>query len=292
MQKKKLKGILLFSLIIVLLISVFTSCEGGFVGFFTNSLGEGAARDMSKMDIKVTEKNVDSLIDQATGNPDMQAKILETLVDVVAKTEDPVQKKHLQEAGVDLAIKSTNVTDTVLSSASEIMDLIEESQDNEDVDPAGMVDYFTGVINDMGNLGKSTDDLMKILPNKEDFDGDDEAYTAAVKAFVGEEADGAVNNVMVSVLLVCAEAQEVTGDDDIGALLTRMMNEEEDPNLSEEEKVAMEEKLDVLAESPKIALAIELLDASKDGLADSPFEDLGKVLDDFNLRDLMNRNQE
>jgi hypothetical protein len=217
---------------IVLLAGVFTSCDD----FFTTSWGKWAARDMSKMDIKVSADNIDDLMDQASNDKDLQVKILDELVDASKKASGK-DKQKLQDAGVDLALSSTDIVGTVMDNIGDI-----ESFDSME-DPEEMKKYISGIVNNIDNLQGSTDALLQMIPNDQD----------SIDAFMaGKEVDTDI--ALVSVLLIAAEIQNITADDpekDFEELF-------EEFNVEEEESINIDD-LPAELQTDKIRLALGLL---------------------------------
>ncbi len=277
MQKKQMRGMLLFPLMIILLVGLLISCDD----FFTTSWGSWAARDMSKMNFKVSADNIDDLKDMAAGDSAMQLSLLEDLVKA-AKNAPPEEKQKLQDAGIELAIESSNIMGAVTNSVDKISELLEG--DTEEMDHDEMVSFITDIIGSMDNLQASTDAVTALLPNP-----DDENYDAALEAFVTN--GDATNNVLVSVLLVIAEAEAITADPELNPngktveeLFDAMMSDED----ADDE---LQELLDRVKESPKINLAADLADKSSEKLkgTDSPLSALGDVFDEFDLKALLGK---
>ncbi len=242
MQRKQIKGMLLFPLIIILFVGVLTSCDD----FFTTSWGSWAARDMSKMDFKVSADNIDDLMDKAANNKKMQAAILDSLVDAVKKAEGE-DKKKLQNAGVDLALSCTNVMDTVLNSMAELESLVDNDGD--------IGSYVAGLVDSMDNLSESTDALLEIIPLED------------VDSFV--TANNATNSFFTAILLISAVAEEQ------GQTTEEFFNELTGDNGSD---------MLTALNDPKVALALALADAASEKMPEnSQFGMLADVMKDLNL---------
>ncbi len=184
MLKKHIQGTAAFPLLAVFLIGMLTSCTG----FFSHSWAEWAARDRSKMEIKVTADNIDDLMDKAENDRDLQLAILRNLAGAVNGTSGR-DKQKLQNAGIELSISCTGMVSAMLRS-------IDNPSDLDGMGQSGLANYFSGSIRYMTNLQASTDYLLQILPPD-------------MGSVLALASDGnAVDMALASLLLICAGAEK------------------------------------------------------------------------------------
>ncbi len=258
MQRKLTKGSLLFPLTIVLLAGILTSCTD----FFTTSWGEWAARDKSTLVKNVTSDNIDELMATAANDKEMQVIIMNNLVDAVSKEENPDKKKKLQNAGVELALSTTNIMDTVLGSVGELTSLM-DGGDGGEVDTDEVITYVTDILNSMSNLQGSTDNLSAMI-NIEDIDN-----------LVDE--NNAMNMALTSVLLLCAEVQSVASEEK--PMQDYFDDLADSGNFDPNDSTTYPEEFQ---DNPKFELAIKLGMGSIDKISDdSPLASLKDMLEQF-----------
>jgi ribosomal silencing factor RsfS len=228
--RKKIKGMVFIPLAIVLCISLVTSCTD----FFTTSLGKWAARDVSKIDVKVTAENVEDLVEQAKGDKEMQLAILDKVVDA-AKDASGEEKQELQNAGVGLVLDTTDIMGTVMENIGDINNL--ESME----DPSEMIDYFTSIVNSIDNLQESTDALTTLIPSDD----------ASIDEYMNGNDIGEGDLALISVLLLASEIQRIT-DGNSAKDPETLFSEFEDEDISYE-------TLPADLQTDKIKLALGLL---------------------------------
>jgi hypothetical protein len=181
-------------LIIFLLTGLLLSCTD----FFSNSLAPWAARSPASVIPAVTTGNVNDLIASAENDPDMSLEVLKKIKDALAGAS-PEEASSLRAAALAAAANASGFGSAVLNGAGDISKLME----NPDNSKGMMVD----ALNDMSNLGTSSDNLTAILPEPgtADFDAfvekasaDDLAAAAAVlfaaEAKGSSDSDGFIND--------------------------------------------------------------------------------------------------
>ncbi|MDR2900478.1 MAG: hypothetical protein LBV20_03015 [Treponema sp.] len=222
MLRKKIKGIILFPLMIVLVTGVLTSCDN-FFGMFTNSLAGDMARDPAEVIPVVTADNIDDLKQTAAGNPDLQLKIMEEVAVLATNETDPVKKQKLQNDGVELAVESTNIMGTMTTMISDpvVKDLIEGGgEPNQEQ----ITDLVSGLIDSLGNLQESTEALVATIPSDD----------ASIEAFK-KDNENTTDIALTSVLLVAADIQQITTDNpdlDFAEVFAEAVSEEGKIDLS------------------------------------------------------------
>jgi hypothetical protein len=110
-------GMLLLSVLLVI------SCDD----FYSSTWG--TAREYETAKINVNADNVDTWVENATGNPELAAavteKIKEELKNDNLKEKD---KAKLQEAGVSLAVEASGIGETIISAASDAVSALSKGE--------------------------------------------------------------------------------------------------------------------------------------------------------------------
>jgi hypothetical protein len=165
-----------------LAVTLLASCSG----FFTNSLASGLARDPDKLVPAVTTDNIDELISQSEGNPDMAAAVLNGIADAMAGAS-AAEQAELRAAAVNLASTASGVGVAILNDAGTIL---------ENLDGADVVSNISDAIGGLSNLGSTASALVTILPSPDD--------TVAFDAFVAQAT--ADDLAMAAVVLLADKA--------------------------------------------------------------------------------------
>ena len=164
--------------------------------FFATSWGENSKRDPGA--ITVSADNVNKLLKNARGDPEMSMTILDKIAAEIDNASKEDQKK-LREAALVAAAQATDVAGLVVSSIADITDAM---NGDSDVNPENLLNSIKGSF-DMGKASHASEDLVKILPDvnddgefEDDFEASDaELMQAAFVIILGEVGpDGTVDD--------------------------------------------------------------------------------------------------
>jgi hypothetical protein len=134
----------------------------------------------------VTTDNIDDLVSQSEGNPDMAAAVLNGIEDAMAGAS-AAEQAELRAAAVNLASTASGVGVAILNDAGTIL---------ENLDGADVVSNISDAIGGLSNLDSTASTLVAILPSPDD--------TVAFDAFVAQAT--ADDLAMAAVVLLADKA--------------------------------------------------------------------------------------
>lgn len=174
-----------------LVITAFTACGA----FFTNSLAEGLARDQSKLVPDVTTDNIDELVDQAEGNPELAVAILAGIEDAMSEAT-PAEAAVFRAAAVELASTASGVGTAVLNDAGTILDTLENGDLDDPTVKSDLISDIATALDGLSNLDETVGSLLAILPTAGD--------TASINAFIVNATADDLG--MAAIVLLAAQA--------------------------------------------------------------------------------------
>lgn len=135
----------------------FTACDE----FFSNSFGNQRKYDVSK--INVNAGNIDKWIDLAVGNPELADALVEKIIQELAKDNlGDADKAKLLEGGVNLAVESSGLGESILSNAAGALGDLTDADDDklEDI----LTDILENIWEDFNSGGgpKAADNIAEI----------------------------------------------------------------------------------------------------------------------------------
>ncbi|MDR0599366.1 MAG: hypothetical protein LBG84_04700 [Treponema sp.] len=102
---------------------VLASCDN----FFSDSWGTARSYDPDK--ITLTDGNLDLWIKNARGNPELAAAITRKIIDEI-RNKSGAEKVKFQEAGMKLAVEASGVGASIISSAADVINKLENNEDS------------------------------------------------------------------------------------------------------------------------------------------------------------------
>ncbi|QQO07909.1 hypothetical protein [Breznakiella homolactica] len=194
MKKPRFRRIVLFLALPAVFSLFFTACTD----FFSTSLGSWAARDWSGKTIPVNSDNVHDLIAQAENDPDMSLAVLRGIEDAVSKASGK-DKTDLQSAALEAATNASGIGNEIIGNVGDIL----KASDEDDNGKISAI--INSTIDSLGNLGETSDILVRILP-------DPDTDPAGFQAFLDNSA--AEDLGMAAVILLAAESKNNGGADE------------------------------------------------------------------------------
>jgi len=127
-------------LVVLVIVLAFASCDN----FFGKSWGTPREYDVSK--IEVNAGNVAEWVDRAIGNPELAAAITDKIIEELDKASAD-DKAILMEAGINLAVESSGMGESMLTHAADILG------DMDNLDPDDVTELLRKMRGDFNSKG-------------------------------------------------------------------------------------------------------------------------------------------
>jgi hypothetical protein len=182
------------TLIYVIFGCLFAFLTASCTNVMSTSWGSWARRAAKIPDVNTG--NVDSLVDEARGNPDFARALLEKIRDQINETPAGPDKTALQDAGVAAAAEASGLGGSVLANVGDLLADLDNDDKADTEIHAAVQEVFSGIYEDSNkdNLQSIAGDLVTVI------NSDSEAYKATSQASMDDL-------LMATVTLILAEAQ-------------------------------------------------------------------------------------